>query len=542
MSDLVRVGDPVRRASGDRSLRRALIALLVVTAACYAALAAAGFVWDDKPLVVDNTVTDSLANVPAFFTLDLWQTAGGVESDSGYYRPLMLLSLALDRAMWGLSPAGHHLHSVAWHLLAVGLLAVLLRECVPAVPAIAGATLFALHPVQSEAVAWVAARNDLMVAALVFGSVLALKRQKLVLGGVLALAALLSKESGVFALALLLAVQRGRASPKQVLALGLAGLGWLGLRNGVAGIGGASVPGQAELSFLGGLLPDVGAHFGGLLLRGGPLSVGATLEYIDVGLPVVVVVWGLGLGLSGLMLWRGRGLALGGLLFALLALAPAVLAIAVRGQLGERYLYMPLAGLALAVASAVPSTRTTSVFTVVLGLVSAVMVGQRVPDWTNDLTLWNAAAQTTPNGFSHASLGHEVNLRSSGTESCALFREALEADPPYIDVCTQAVRCALKRGDLNEAALGADLTSRVCPATPQQVGLEGMVWLQRCEVDRIPPRSNGVDDLNDARLPLVLAVLARRHGDTEGYGRIRASVPDPASFDGQVDTLLGMCP
>jgi protein O-mannosyl-transferase len=531
--------DPGRR---DGSLRRALFALLAVTALCYASLAAAGFVWDDKPLVLDNTVTHSLANLPAFFTLDLWETAGGVESESGYYRPLMLLSLALDRALWGLSPAGHHLHSLAWHLLAVGLLSALLRECVPTIPAMAGATLFALHPVQSEAVAWVAARNDLMVAALVFGAVLALKREKLVLGGLLALAALLSKESGIFALALLLAVQRGRASPRQILALGLAGLAWFGLRNGVAGIGGASVPGAVELSFLGGLLPDVGAHFGGLLLRGGPLSVGATLEYIDVGGAVIALVWSIGLGLGGLMLWRGRGLALGGLLFALLALAPAVLAIAVRGQLGERYLYMPMAGLALAVASAVPSVRTTSVFTVVLGLVSAVMLGQRVPDWTHDLSLWDAAVQTTPNGFSHASLGHEVNLRSSGTESCALFRQALEAEPAYIDVCTQAVRCALKRGDLNEAALGAELTSRVCPATPQQVGLEGMVWLQRCEVDRIRPRAVGLDELNDARLPLVLAVLARHDGDAEGYGRIRESVPDPASFDGQVDTLLGMCP
>ena len=92
----------------------------------YAALALAGFVWDDIPLVVNNTLTGEPSNLPLFFQVDLWETAGGVESASGYYRPLVLVSLALDRVLWGLSALGHHLHSLAWHVGASAVLLLLL--------------------------------------------------------------------------------------------------------------------------------------------------------------------------------------------------------------------------------------------------------------------------------------------------------------------------------------------------------------------------------------------------------------------------------
>lgn len=516
--------------------------LLLVTAVTFAPLAGAGFVWDDKPLVVDNTVTHTLANLPLFFQVDLWETAGGVESASGYYRPLVLLSLALDRALWGLSPMGHHLHSVAWHLLAVGLLWGLLQELARPQAALVGAALFALHPVQVEAVAWVAARNDLMVAAFVFGSVLALRRQRLLLGGLLALAALLSKESGVFAVVLLFAVEGGRPSPRQVAPLVGAGLAWLLLRNGVAHVGGASMPDAVGLFFLVERLPQIAAHYGRLLILGFPLSTGATLEYLNDGWPSVLLGLAAVGGLFALCARRGGRIAWGALLFAVLSLAPAVLAIAVRGQLGERYLYLPLAGVALAVASALPERRGVLAVAGPVLLLWVGLVHRRLPDWADDLGLFTAAVQTTPNGFSYASLGHELNIRSEGPEACVLFRRALLEDPPYIDVCSNAVRCGLKRGNLNEAALGARLTEDRCPRTESQVGLEGLTWLQTCDIAGARRVTDGFEPSLDARLPLVLAVLAVRDGDDEAYATIEAMVPEPASFSLQVQQLHGMCP
>ena len=525
----------------QRQFLAGALLLLVLTALTYAPLAAAGFVWDDKPLIEANTLTGSLANLPLFFQVDLWDTAGGVDADSGYYRPLMLTSLAVDRALWP-SPAGHHLHSIAWHLLACGLLVALLRHLVAPLPALLAAALFALHPAQIEAVAWVAARNDLMVSALVFGSVLALHRDRLVLGGVLGLMALLCKESGVLAIALLFAVERGRPSWRKVVPLAVASLVWFGLRNGVAQVGHASVPGPEGLLYLLERLPQVGSHYARLLLLGFPLSVGGTLEYLRDPLSLVVVGWAALAVVCGLVVRRGGRLAVGGILFGLLSLAPAIVAIGVRGQLGDRYLYMPMAGAALALAASMSERRLMAALASPVLLLWVLLIGHRLPDWSDDLSLFASAVSTTPNGYSYANLGHEMNIRSRGVEACGLFREALRDDPPYVDVCANAVRCALRRGDLWEAALGASLTAQRCPRTPHQAGLEGLTWIQLCDLDAAREVVDAVPEVPDTRLPLVLAVLAIHDGDDHAYARIRASVPEPESFDEQVEQLRSKCP
>ena len=132
-------------------MRLGTVALFVAVGLLYGALGLAGFVWDDIPLIVENRITGDLANVPLFFLEDLWASSGVSGGHaSGYYRPLMLLSLAVDRALWGLSPAGHHLHSVAWHLAASGVLLVLLRRLVPPLPALLGTGVFALHPLPNK--------------------------------------------------------------------------------------------------------------------------------------------------------------------------------------------------------------------------------------------------------------------------------------------------------------------------------------------------------------------------------------------------------
>ena len=540
----------LRRSAGaqrpfprDRRLTfsRGLATLVALTIAAYVSVAFAGFVWDDRPLVVDNLVTHTLANTPVFFQVDLWEVAGGVEESSGYYRPLMLLSLAVDRALWGLSPAGHHLQSLAWHLSGTILFAVLLRTRVRPEAALAGAALFALHPVQSEAVVWIAARNDLMVASFSFAAVLALVRERLVLGGILALGAVFSKESGIFVFALLLAIQGREVRVRQFVPLVLAVGIWLGFRHGLAGVGGASTPGVQELGFLVERLPDVGAHYIQLLLLGWPLSVGASLEYLALPWGPRILLWTAALGLGVVLLRRGGATAARGVAFGALCLTPAVLAIAVRGQLGERYLYLPMAGLALAVAAALPQHRAVQWITAALALLSAVAIGQRLPDWSNSRTLFAAAVESHPNGASYAALGHELNDQPDGVASCAWFRMALEDEPAYAPVCQHAIRCGLKRGHIQEAGLGAELTETRCPRSPVQRGLESMVWLRLCDYERAQ-RIAGTEGLNDARLPLVLGVLASHRGDEAAYENIRSEVPDPASFDVQVQQLRAMCP
>ena len=189
-----------------------------------------------------------------------------------------------------------------------------------------------------------------------------------------------------------------------------------------------------------------------------------------------------------------------------------MLAIGVRGQIGERYLYLPMAGIALAVASAVPARRWIAWSALPVVLCWFTILQHRVPEWRDDLSLFSAALEDHPSGFTLANLGHEVNIRSEGTEACALFRAALADEPPYVDVCENAVACALKRGDLREALLGAELSYERCPVSPRLAGLQGSVYLQSCDHVMAAEVIEGVPWQEDARLPLVRAALALEAG------------------------------
>ena len=116
--------------------------LLVLTALIYAPLYRAGFVWDDSALVVDNALTGDLwGTLGAIFKTDLWRTLKLAGADSGYYRPLMLLSLAVDRALFGLSAPAHHIHNVLWHVACVGGVYAVIQRLAGVIPALGGAAL-----------------------------------------------------------------------------------------------------------------------------------------------------------------------------------------------------------------------------------------------------------------------------------------------------------------------------------------------------------------------------------------------------------------
>jgi len=158
-----------------------------------------GFVWDDRIFITDNY---PIRHPLLLFTISLKSISIG-------YRPLMLLSLALDYRIWGLNPAGFHLTNLFLHALNVILVYFLaLRVTRGGLWAPLAGLLFALHPVHSEAVASMLGRSDLLVTALSLVGLLAfhgfLRSSALFRKGTLFAGALLSyaaacltKESGI---------------------------------------------------------------------------------------------------------------------------------------------------------------------------------------------------------------------------------------------------------------------------------------------------------------------------------------------------------
>src|SRR4029077_5802320 len=79
------------------------------------------------------------------------------------WHPLTTISHMLDCQFFGLEPAGHHLINVLLHSAAVLLLFSLLHGMTAALwrsPFVAA--VFAIHPLRTESVAWLAERKDVL--------------------------------------------------------------------------------------------------------------------------------------------------------------------------------------------------------------------------------------------------------------------------------------------------------------------------------------------------------------------------------------------
>ena len=134
------------------------------------------FVYDDEPQIIQNPAIHAWRYFPHYFTSHAWAELYPNVSGN-YYRPLFLLWLRLNHAMFGLNPEGWHLTTVLCHVAATYMVFVLVRR-LAASPWIAfsAATLFALHPVHIESVAWVSGVTDPLMAIFLIGGFLAYLR------------------------------------------------------------------------------------------------------------------------------------------------------------------------------------------------------------------------------------------------------------------------------------------------------------------------------------------------------------------------------
>jgi len=93
---------------------------------------------------------------------------------AGNWHPLTLLSHGVDWSLFGRAPPGHHATSLALHAVNTALLFLLfvrMTDCVWRSALVAA--LFGLHPLHVESVAWVAERKDVLSTCLWFLTTLA---------------------------------------------------------------------------------------------------------------------------------------------------------------------------------------------------------------------------------------------------------------------------------------------------------------------------------------------------------------------------------
>lgn len=134
------------------------------------------FVYDDRMQILENASITKWSYVPQYFTGNVWSLIDP-HILANYYRPLFLLWLRINHAIFGLNPAGWHALSVALHVIVVIQVFWLGRRLLKSdLAAGAAAALFAVHPVHIESVTWISGATDPMLAAFMLASVLAFLR------------------------------------------------------------------------------------------------------------------------------------------------------------------------------------------------------------------------------------------------------------------------------------------------------------------------------------------------------------------------------
>ncbi len=480
------------RAGRKQRVSRGVLAALVffLPVALYVNTLGHGFVFDDDALILQNRqVTD-------FRIAEIFSGHG--------YRPVRTLTYAVNYALGGENPVGYHLFNVLLHALNALFLFRLLEEWnASSVAAAFGAVAFAVHPVQTAAVAYISGRKDLLATCFVLLGLRLYTRfrkaggwKRMALSMTCFLLAVFSKEVAVvfpvlllFAEALVLEGPAG-ASPlarvstflrgrwmAAVAALLVSGAGvwfvlFVGRATRMTGYWGGS-PGSNWGTSL-----RLFAHYLKLVFWPHPLIADYKGEVFPLstgfGDPWTLFSGLLLLGFLGSIFWiapRFPWLAFGQLWF-FVCLTPVLQIVPFHELAADHFLYLPLVGLSLGVVQTVMSLGEgvwrprMAGAAAVLFLVWSGLAVARNGDWKDSLTLWEATYATAPGSYrANANLGKiyfgDPTRREKGLE---LTRRAVELDPddPVASSNLGAMfyvlaQGAYTRGDLTRAE---DLTNQ----------------------------------------------------------------------------------
>ena len=174
-------------------MKRELWLVFVAAVALYLPTVRYGFVQDDRAIIASNPAAHSIGAALRAFDDPYWPR----ETGAGLYRPVTILSYAVDWSISGGRPGWGHFMNALWHGLATVLLVMLLARWLPPLGAAAAGLVFAWHPAHVEAVASLVGRAELLVAMGILGAVLAARRRQWAVAVLCAVLAMFSKEHGV---------------------------------------------------------------------------------------------------------------------------------------------------------------------------------------------------------------------------------------------------------------------------------------------------------------------------------------------------------
>jgi Tfp pilus assembly protein PilF len=567
------------RGGVERALARrrwlAPVVLVGLGALTWAGSLAVPFVFDDYPHLVENPLVRDLR----YFTGARDAAASGASDFqvAGLRtRPLALLTFALNFRAHGLEVTGYHLVNLGIHLLA-GLLVLHLSRRTLALPAFSGsrlarirdpvallvATLFVVHPIQTQAVTYVVQRMASLAALLALASLAAwiearvrpARAQKSVFYALSLLAfagALASKQNVVTFPLLIVLYDLAFLGARPARAL-VRGLPWMALSAvsvvllvGAPGSIAETLDAAAQVSRLDTTMSRLDylrtqSRVVTTYLRLLVLPVGQSLDWdvpVETGLTLAAAlssaflaallggsVWLLARRTDSDAGWRLVGF--GGVWF-FVALAVESSLIPIVDVLYEHRLYLPsvgffvatVAGVALLLPARARGAAAVAAAALVLALAAATVARNRV--WADPVRFWSDVVAKSPGkSRPRVYLGVELGLRGELEGAAAQYRAALAREPGNAEALTNLGILAWHTGKPAEAE----------PLFRSAIEAKPGVHFARFFLGTLLASQGRIDEAE----PILLEVLARhpRHADAlTNLGSLRLQRGDLANAVG----------
>lgn len=158
---------------------------------------------DDNNLILNNQhFLSNLANFFKSFSIDVFHI---FNHSAFYYRPLLTISLMFDFQFGGINPFIYHFTNVALHIVAACLLFTFLKKLdYKKELSFLFSVIFLIHPVLTQAVAWIPGRNDSLLSVFILSTFIFFikylkegKTSNLIWSLVFFASSLFTKESGI---------------------------------------------------------------------------------------------------------------------------------------------------------------------------------------------------------------------------------------------------------------------------------------------------------------------------------------------------------
>ena len=410
------------------------------------------FVYDDLEFITNNVRLRGPVGLREAFSSPLMYSASG---KFYIYRPLAALSFADDLRRWGLSPFEFHLRNEAWHiaaaLVAVWVGYLLTRSMFAAVLA---ATIFGIHPIQTEAVTWISGRANaisLTFFLLAFGFYVHSRQTgrsgwRCAVSLVLYAVALLGKEMAI-SLPLVVGaydIVVGRAWRKGErggFALRIAGfaavsIAYVAVRVAVLGRVSQCAPwgGSRYVTALTMLKGFV--MYGRLLVLPCHLNLARVVPLSrSIADPSVIracVI--LAVGVLVIVQLARRSPTMGfAALWVLCALGPVSNVIPLRALVAERFLYFSVIGFAL-LAAVVGSHRRARPLALCMVALFATGTLYRTAHWRHGLTLWSQTLRNSPRSpTALGNLGIDYLVQGRPKSALRVLQKAARLGPTFVE-------------------------------------------------------------------------------------------------------------